>query len=63
MTIHVTYIETAGEFEGLLTVTYPDGRVKEMYVPKILMDLVKANLPSLNITNILARSFIGAWDL
>jgi hypothetical protein len=65
MTIHIVYTETAGEFMGRLQVTESNGSVRDCYIPKILVDLIKSKLTTapINWTNLLARTESQTFDL
>lgn len=61
--VKVRVIEKTGEFMALIQVTETSGSIRECYVPKIFLDLVKANLPSMNMGTILARSSDNTYNL
>lgn len=42
--VRVEYIEKAGTILGLLKVTEDDGSVREIYLPKPIIDLIKTSI-------------------
>ncbi len=56
--VNIKYIEKAGEFLGNWKVTQTDGSVVDIYLPKPIMDLIKAAIQdgSMNIASLLSRT-------
>ncbi len=63
--VQIEYIEEAGSFMALLKVTESNGAVREAYIPKPLIDLIKTSIQNntMDLTAIIARSANVVKDL
>jgi len=63
--VKIEYIENSGEFMALLKVTETSGSVRECYIPKPIIDLIKTAIQNntLDLVTILSRSVNVTKDL
>ena len=61
--VTVRVVELAGNVECTVYVTQPDGSVKEFHMPKFFLDIIKASIPTYNMTNMINRTSDNTYNL
>ena len=64
--VKITYTETAGKFMGNLKVEEDDGTINDIYIPKVLFDVIKSTMQNMTKTErdtLMARTLSVSKEL